>query len=105
MYGGYSIGEPAHPAARAGRVGRHERPDRKNAAVGIAIAIVEFRAIEEPGIVHLDPALTRVAGEQDEMLVPADADLGHDWPAGIELGKDRAQVGPSQPEKVTRPPV
>src|ERR1700737_1246544 len=95
MYGSYGIGEPAHPAlsAYAARVGRHEGADRNEAAGGIAVPITESRAVGEPGIVHLDPALGRVARQQDEMLVDAEANLGYHGPSGIELGDDGAQVG------------
>src|ERR1700737_4812616 len=96
MYGSYGIGEPAHPAlsAFAARVGRHEGADRNDTAGGIAVPITKSRAVGEPGIVHLDPALGRVAGQQDEMLVYAEANLGHHGPSGIELGNDGAQDGP-----------
>src|SRR6202158_973634 len=95
MYGSYGIGEPAQPAlsAYATRVGRHEGADRNDTACGIAVTITEFRTVGEPRIVHLDLALGRVAGQQDEMLVDAEANLGHHGPSGIELGNDGAQVG------------
>src|ERR1700737_5503630 len=99
MYGSYGIGEPAPPAlaAYAARVGRCEGADRNDPAGGIAVPITESRAIAEPGIVHLDPALGRVAGQQDEMLVDAEANLGHHGPPGIELDNDGAQAGPEPP--------
>src|SRR5713101_1057811 len=94
MYGGYGGGKPAHRAvaARAAPVDRHEGPDRDDAAGRIAVAIAESRAVGEPGIVYLEPALGRVAGEEDEVLIGTEADLGHHRPPGRELGPDNAQV-------------
>src|SRR5437870_10397823 len=95
MYGGYGIGEPAQPAvaARAARVGRHEGANRDDAGGGIAVSIDESHAVGEPGVVDDDPTLARVASQQDEVLVAAEADLGHHRPSGVELGLDGAQIG------------
>src|SRR2546427_13272622 len=99
MYGGYGIGEPAQPAvaALAARVGRHERANRDDAGGGIAVSIDESHAVGEPGIVHQDPTLGRIAGQEDEVLVGAEADLRYHRPPGIELGLDRDQVGAQPP--------
>src|SRR3989442_512712 len=87
MYGGYGIGEPAQPAvaARTVRVGRHERANRNDAGGGIAVSIDESHAVGEPGIVHQDPTLGRIAGQEDEVLVGAEADLRDHGPPCIEL--------------------
>src|SRR6267143_3805669 len=99
MYGGYGIGEPAHPALGvcAARVGRHECPDRDDAGCGIAISIDESHTVSEPGIVDQDPALGGIARQQDEVLVAAESDLRHHRSPGIELGLDGAQVGTDPP--------
>src|SRR5438067_12753582 len=95
MYGGYGIGEPVRPvvATPAAHVGRHERANRDDAGGGIAVSIDESHAVGEPGAVDLDPALARVASQQDEVMVAAKSDAGHHRPSGVEFGLDSAQVG------------
>src|SRR5205814_8840856 len=99
MYGGYGIGEPVRPvvATPAAQVGRHKRANRDDADSGIAVSIDESHAVREPGVVDHDATLGRIARQQDEVLVAAEADLRHHRPSGVELGLDRAQIGTEPP--------
>src|SRR5438270_8608214 len=94
MYGGYRIGKPAHPtaAALAAGIGWHEGADGDDPAGGIAVAVVEADTVREPRIVDLQAALCRVTGEQHEVLVAAESNLGDDRPARVELALDRPEV-------------
>src|SRR2546430_11545148 len=100
MYGGYGIGEPVRPvvATPAAQVGRHERANRDDADSGIAVSIDESHAVREPGIVDHDATLGRIARQQDEVLVTAEAYLRHHRPSSVELRLDDAQVG-TQPSR------
>src|ERR1700736_74239 len=95
MYGGYGIGEPAHPAlaARARRVDRHEGPDRDDPSRRVAVPVAKVHRVGEPGIVDLDPAIGRITHKQHKVLVAAKSDFSHYRPSGIELSVDDAQVG------------
>src|SRR5438094_8901546 len=94
MYGGYGIGEPVRPvvATAAAHVGRHERANRDDAGSGIAVSIDESHAVGEPGDVDNDATLGRIARQQDELLVAAEADFRHYRPSGVELGLRRDQI-------------
>ena len=91
----YGDGRPAPPsaAAHARRVLGHEGADRENASRRVAVAFVEADAVVEPRIVGGQPSFRRVAGEQDEVLVATEADLGDDRTARIQLGVNHIQVG------------
>src|SRR5256885_14153450 len=99
MYGGYGIGKPAQPAvaAQPGRLGRHEGADGDDVAPRAGVSVAQANVVVKPGVVELEPALCRVSGQEDEVLIADQVDLGDHRPSGIQLSLDDAQVGADPP--------